>query len=175
MIATGVAIGSEPEPYRLDYLLRCDARYLTREVRVASEGDGWARTVELRRREDAWLVEVEQHGTARLADAGGDATSLTDAMDADLGLSPLFNTMPVLRHRLHVEPGSEDFVMVWISVPDLALHRSRQRYVHVATSGREHVVRFRSLDEDVPFTSDLVFDADGIVVDYPGLATRIGP
>jgi hypothetical protein len=36
-------------------------------------------------------------------------------------VSPLFNSMPVLRHALHDGGTADDFVMVWISVPALAI------------------------------------------------------
>ena len=76
--------------------------------------------------------------------------------------------MPVRRRGLHERPGSEDFVMAWVSVPDLRVHASPQRYEHV----RPGVVRFLSLDGD--FTADLELDADGLVVRYPRLAQRVG-
>nr|WP_238431772.1 putative glycolipid-binding domain-containing protein [Streptomyces cavernae] len=83
-------------------------------------------------------------------------------------MCPLTNTMPVLRHSLHRTPGERDFLMAWVSVPDLTVSPSPQRYTHLAP----HRVRFTSLDSD--FRSDLTFDPDGLVVDYPGLAHRLG-
>jgi hypothetical protein len=62
--------------------------------------------------------------------------------------------------------------MVWISVPDLGLNPSPQRYTHVETrSSSERVVRFEAVGDD--FAAEGVFDADGFVVDYPGIARRI--
>jgi hypothetical protein len=54
--------------------------------------------------------------------------------------------------------------MAWVSLPDLKVHRSEQRYEHLAP-GR---VRFSSDG----FTADLELDADGLVITYPGLARR---
>ncbi|HZR94590.1 MAG TPA: putative glycolipid-binding domain-containing protein, partial [Gaiellaceae bacterium] len=96
------------------------------------------------------------------------------AFDPDLGLSPLFNTMPVLRHRLHDGKKADEFLMVWISVPDLALHPSPQRYTHLERRGvDERVVRFEAVGDG--FVADVVFDREGLVVDYPGIATRVRP
>ena len=75
--------------------------------------------------------------------------------------------MPVRRSALHEHAGSEDFVMAWVSVPDLRVHASPQRYEHV----RPGVVRFVALDGD--FTAELELDADGFVVRYPRLAERV--
>ena len=76
--------------------------------------------------------------------------------------------MPVRRSGLHERAGAEDFVMAWVSVPDLKVHASPQRYEHV----RPGVVRYVSRDGD--FTSELEVDADGLVVRYPRLAERVG-
>jgi hypothetical protein len=73
--------------------------------------------------------------------------------------------MPVRRHRLHEQPGAVEFAMAWVSLPDLAVHRSMQRYEHLAP-GR---VRFSSDG----FEADLELDEDGLVVVYPGLARRV--
>jgi hypothetical protein len=92
---------------------------------------------------------------------------LDGALDCDLAFSPLTNLMPVRRSGLRELPGSEDFVMAWVSVPDLKVHASPQRYEHV----RPDVVRFLSLDGD--FTAELELDDDGLVVRYPRLAERV--
>jgi hypothetical protein len=74
--------------------------------------------------------------------------------------------MPVRRHKLHEQPGTVDFAMAWVSLPDLKVHRSEQRYEHLEP-GR---VRF---SDDDGFTADLELDADGLVITYPGLARRV--
>jgi hypothetical protein len=80
--------------------------------------------------------------------------------------------MPVLRHGLHRAPGAAgtgDFLMAWVSVPDLAVRASRQTYTHLARTERGGRVHFASGD----FHRDLEFDADGYVIDYPTLARRL--
>jgi hypothetical protein len=52
-----------------------------------------------------------------------------------------------------------------VAVPELTVEPSRQTYTHLGRG----LVRFASGD----FRSDLVFDTDGCVVDYPGLAARL--
>ncbi len=83
----------------------------------------------------------------------------------DLGSSPLFNSLPVLRDGL-LDGGQErDYVMRWVSVPELEVSESPQRYEPIG----DGVVRFRSGS----FTADIQFDADGLVRHYPGLAERL--
>jgi hypothetical protein len=175
--AEGFAIGFEPEPYQLRYRLRTTAQFVTSKVVVTTRGDGWARQLGLLRTTDgSWIVRADQRGTTDLPPAGGDTLALAGALDADLGLSPLTNAMPVLRHRLHEAGASVDFLMAWISVPDLSVHPSPQRYRYLETrSADERLVRFEATGEGDDFVADLVFDADGLVIDYPTIATRLGP
>lgn len=83
----------------------------------------------------------------------------------DLGLSPLFNSLPVWRDRLLVESAAREYVMRFVSVPDLTVVEAAQRYDPLG-EGR---VRFSSGD----FTADLTFDDEGLVVHYEGLAERL--
>jgi len=103
---------------------------------------------------------------------GGDMTAFDEALDCDLALSPLTNSMLVLRHGLLEGGGPVDFLMAWVSVPDLAVHASLQQYRFVRSRGGAAIVRYRSLDSD--FVADVSFDADGLVIDYPGIGRRIG-
>ena len=67
--------------------------------------------------------------------------------------------------------GPVDFTMAWVSVPDLAVRPSLQRYTAIRVDGDRHIVRYE--DED-GFMADIVFDPDGLVLDYPSLARRLG-
>jgi hypothetical protein len=83
----------------------------------------------------------------------------------DLGYSPLFNSLPVLRDDLLAGGRARDYLMRFVSMPELDVVDGEQRYEPLG-SGR---VRFRSGD----FAADLDFDDDGFVVRYAGLAERI--
>lgn len=172
MGARGTALRTAPVPYRLDYEFDAADDFVTRILHVRSEGAGWGRDLQLERRSDGrWSVDVTHRGEVHLPDAGGDAAPFQDALDCDLGLSPLTNTMPVLRHNLLGGGGPLEFTMAWVSVPDLAVRASRQSYEHLRTHDSGAVVRYRSLDGT--FVADISFDADGFVMDYPGLARRV--
>ena len=154
--ASGVQLGAEPEPYRAEYHLDAPRDWITRRLEVDASGAGWRRTLVL-----------EHDGAGAWTLDGAPAPELDGALDCDLAFSPLTNLMPVRRSAVHAEPGSHDFAMAWVSIPDLAVHRSPQRYEHL----RPGAVRFISLDSD--FTADLELDADGLVVRYPRLADRV--
>ena len=156
VLATGVQLGVEPEPYLVEYRLDAPSGWITRRLEVEASGAGWRRSLTL-----------EHDGAGRWTADGERLAELDGALDCDLAFSPLTNLMPVRRSALHERAGSEDFVMAWVSVPDLSIHASPQRYEHV----RPGVVRFVSLDGD--FTAELELDADGLVVRYPRLAERV--
>jgi hypothetical protein len=171
--ATGTQLGVDPLPYRLDYELDASDGFVTQTLEVEATGGGWTRSLRLERDGGAWRCEAEEDGEAPLPPAGGPVDGLQDALDCDLGFSPLTNMMPIRRHALHEGPGSADFVMAWVAVPDLSLHASAQRYEHVCTMDDGAIVRFvdRGLFEG--FTAELELDADALVRVYPGLARRV--
>lgn len=156
LTAEGTQIGASPEPYRLDYRLDASDGFVTRALQITATGGGWTRTLDLRNDDGRWTRE------------GDELPGLAGALDCDLGLSPLTNTMPILRSGLHRRGGAADFVMAWVSVPDLDVIASPQRYEHV----RDDVVRYVSRDGS-GFTAELQLDGDGLVVVYPELAERV--
>lgn len=158
--ASGAAIGSDPVPYRLEYWLRTSPTYVTEVLTVRAEGLGWWRSLDLRRTPDGtWTCDGAGEGDLDGPPPGGKVEA---GEDCDLGLSPLTNTMPVLRYGLHENPGQVDLVMAWVRVPHLSVERNPQRYTHLDPG----VVRY----ESEGFRADLVFTKDGLVADYPGLA-----
>jgi hypothetical protein len=172
--ASGTQLGVDPVPYRLDYKLDASDGFVTKSLEVDATGEGWSRSLRLGRDGDgAWRCEVGEEGDARLPPAGGEIEGLRDALDCDLGFSPLTNLMPVRRHALHERPGAADFLMAWVSVPELGLHASRQRYEHVRREGEGAIVKFLDLGLFAGFTAELELDADGLVRVYPSLARRV--
>ncbi|MEU3063373.1 putative glycolipid-binding domain-containing protein [Streptomyces subrutilus] len=156
--ARGRAVGTDPEPYWLSYALETGEDLATRRLTVRVEDACRVRELDLRRSPSGrWTVD------------GRPRPDLEGALDCDLGLCPLTNTMPVLRHALHRRPGEHRFLMAWVSVPDLAVRPSRQTYTHLSrTPSGGALVRYASGD----FAADVEFDAYGLVADYPELARR---
>jgi hypothetical protein len=170
--AIGTQLGVDPVPYRLDYELDAADGFVTRMLQLQATGEGWKRRFRLTHDgAGRWGCEASEEGAAALPPAGGDVEVVTGALDCDLGFSPLTNTLPVRRRGLHERRDSEDFLMAWVSVPDLGLHPSRQRYEHVRRDGEGSVVRY--VGEHRNFTSELELDRDGLVLVYPQLARRV--
>jgi hypothetical protein len=83
----------------------------------------------------------------------------------DLGLSPLFNSLPIWRDRVLENGVGRDYVMRFVSVPELEVTESEQWYEPLGSRR----LRYRSGD----FAAELEFDDDGIVLFYEGLAERV--
>ncbi len=170
--AVGVAIGTQPLPYRLDYQLETGSEFVTTRLSVTSVGDGWRRELDLHRDiEGAWRAATSEEGHLDLPPAGIDTAGLQAALDCDLGLSPVTNMMPILRHNLLQGEGAIEFTMAWVSVPGLSVRADGQRYVHVSSGPARHVIRYEAADRT--FAADITLDADGVVIDYPAIARRL--
>jgi uncharacterized protein len=137
--------------YRAHYELDARGDWITRRLRVDVPGHG--------------SLDLAHDGAGSWTVDGAARPDLGGALDCDLAFSPLTNLMPIRRHALHERPGAADFSMAWVSLPDLNVTRSEQRYEHL----RPRVVRFSSGD----FAADLELDGDGLVVTYPELARRV--
>ena len=164
-------MGLDPEPYLLEYELATAEAFITRTLTVRTQGRGWRRSLTLTRNPNgSWTADATADGETDLRPPGGDTSAFEGAVDCDLGRSRLANSTPVLRHRLLRGGGPVDFLMAWVSVPDLSVDPSGQRYTFVRHEGDLHVVRYEARGGS--FVADITFDDDGLVVTYPELATR---
>jgi uncharacterized protein len=144
LTAHGTQLGFAPVAYRLEYALETGPGFASERLQASVETLRGSRSLDLRR---------------------GRAPLDGDAVDIDLGFSPLFNSLPVLRLGLLAGGSSVDLTMAFVDVPELDVSKSRQRYIPLEPG----VVRFRS----GPVSADLVFDDDGFVIEYPGLSRRV--
>ena len=97
---------------------------------------------------------------------------LGDALDCDLGLSPVTNLLPLVRLGiLSGNRGAVEITTAWVSVPDLAVRADGQRYSLVGSDADQHVVRYEATDG--AFAADITVDRDGLVLDYPGIGRRL--
>jgi hypothetical protein len=175
--ATGTQLGLDPVPYRLDYELDAAEDWVTRQFTLRAVGEGWERSLKLARAaEGEWSIEGAHAGTdVGLGTApSGDEDAIATALDCDLAFSPLTNLMPV---RRRLPPGGEpfDLVCAWVLVPQLTVIAYPQRYEPVGElEGGGRIVRFVDRGPGAGFVAELHLDSDGLVVEYPDLATRVG-
>jgi hypothetical protein len=149
--------------FTASYRLFVDDQGVLARLSVTSAAADRERNLTLNRTEDGyWLLDTG---------SGGGRAEFGGAQDVDLAYSPLFNALPVRRLGLHRQPGDHELPMVFVMLPALEVQLVTQRYRTVSPldeRGRA-VIEFSSDD----FRAELVVDADGIVLDYPGLATRL--
>ena len=129
-----------------------------RDGDLSAQGTQLGQTYELRYRLEPGRLALDLVGDRSLD------LELDGADFFDLGWSPLFNSLPVLRDGLLDGGPARAYVMYWVDVPSLEVTRSEQRYEPLGAN----VVGFRSGS----FSAEIRFDADGFVVDYPGIARR---
>jgi uncharacterized protein len=171
------AVGtSQTASYATSWELEVAAGWITDRLSVRVHGADWWRTLALSRSSSGdWTAEIERGGDPDLPAPGlADPSTLLGAVDCDLGLCPVTNTMPIRRLGLldrHVD--ETQLTMAWVEVPSLRVLRSDQ--VYASGSGTETVgyrsIRYRSYRRN--FSAELTVDHDGIVIHYPGLARRI--
>ena len=107
--------------------------------------------------ENMWLV-TDHQGESRAAYNG--------ALDIDVVFSPFFNALPIRRLSLHERADSIALPMVYVNVPEMSVNAAIVSYT---SEGRLDGIRLRSPVAD----TTVRVDADGFIVDYPGLAEQI--
>ena len=163
--------------WALRYRLRTGPAWVTKRLDVDIDTVEGHESLTLSRDKCGWSALRSARSTDGSArDWEAELPDLGDALDCDLALCPLTNTMPVLRAGLieAAQRGDEQatsFRMAWVSVPALEVYVSDQEYSASApVDDHGAVVRFSSGD----FLTYIEVDSDGLVVNYPGLGRRIG-
>jgi uncharacterized protein len=159
IVADGVVIGvAKGRPFRARYEVRCDPGWRVRSVRVAEVGSK-APTIDL-------LADGEGRWTTR---DGATVPELGGCVDVDLSMTPFTNTLPIRRLGLAQEESAR-LSVAYIQVGKTRPWAEPQRYTRLKSPLGGELYRYESLDSG--FTADLLMDADGLVLDYPGLFKR---
>ncbi len=85
-------------------------------------------------------------------------------MTCDVVLSPFFNTLPIRRLGLHTDSVDLQVPVVYVNLLDLTIQEASLTY----SSGADGIHVLSPVS-----SSSVIVDADGFVLDYPGLAERI--
>ena len=163
-VADSLILGVEEQrPFRVRYEIHCDQQWRLRAAYLALLS-GSSQSLHLfTDGEGAWTTE-----------SGETIPSLKGCLDVDISATPFTNTLPI--RRLALQPGSSATLnMVYIAIPQMQIKVAEQRYTCLEVTSSEGRYRYESLASGVSwFTAELVVDADGLVLDYPGLFRRVG-
>ncbi len=142
-------------PWTVRYTITVDRRWHTRRANV------WAwSTAGARRR------TVRGDGAGRWEVDGVRAPDLDGCLDVDLEASACTNTFPV--HRIDTVPGRVvEAPAAYVRVDGLAVERLEQRYG--CRAGNVYDYEAPAFD----FACALHFDRTGLVLEYPGIASRV--
>jgi hypothetical protein len=161
IVADSLIVGSfDGAPLRLRYHLAADANWNTTALTVSN------------------LMTDERVDLQRTAETGwrdsnsSQRSEFAAALDVDIAATPFTNTLPI--RRLGLSPGqSQEITVVYVGVaPSLSLRSVQQRYTCLQADARGDRYLYESLESD--FKRELIVDAHGFVVDYPGIWQRAG-
>jgi uncharacterized protein len=153
-----LAFDEHGRPFRLGYQLAWDERWRLRDAQLVVTTERAMRSL--------WL---KADGEGRWRD--GEASALPEldgCIDIDIWPTPFTNTFPIRRQPMAVGERRE-FVMAWVSAPELTVRPVRQGYTRLAD--RRYL--FENLDGS-GFRAELPVDEDDVVLDYQGVFRRIG-
>jgi uncharacterized protein len=149
----------ENEPWAVRYRVSVDERW------HVVNADIWGWSVRGER-----AVRIGTDGRGRWAVDGEEVPWLEGCLDVDLESSACTNMIPV--HRLGLGVGnSAKAPAVYVRAFDLSVERLEQWYARTEDLGDR-----QSYDYSAPrfeFRCRLVYDAAGVVIEYPGLASRV--
>jgi hypothetical protein len=165
-VLSGVVVTvADGVPSTIDYVVRADRHWHTREVTVhvtsPAEPDG--RHLQLLADGDGlwWEVVQTESGPAKRL-----IVRITGCIDVDLAFSPITNTLPIRRYQL-VVGASTQVTAAWVQFPSLELATLSQRY------RRAGLTQFRYESFDHGFKAILDVDEVGLVRTYGPIWSRV--
>jgi len=144
--------------WSVSYSLELDRTWRTRHAEVvARSATGECRTT------------LEADGAGHWSVDAVAARRLDGCLDVDLESSAMTNALPVRRLGLH-EGERADAPAAYVRLLDLAVERLEQTYVRSTDDGDHQRYDYAAPAFDLACV--LVYDESGLVIAYPGIATR---
>jgi uncharacterized protein len=152
LTAQGTQLGAHP--YRLDYRLVTGEAFVAERLELSLLHEGRLRRLLMVRHPDGtWTADDRP------------LPELQGALDFDVLASPVFNSTPYLRHEMDAGGKAHDLLMAFVTVPELEVTPSEQRYTPLG----DRRVNYASGD----FSADIDFDEDGLVRLYEDYLERV--
>jgi uncharacterized protein len=149
-----VAAIEDGRAWSVAYRLLLDPSWHTRSAHVTS-----------RSAIGSWELLLEADGRGRWRVDGAPAPRLDGCLDVDLEASAFTNALPI--RRLSPPIGASfDAPAAYVRALTPDVERLEQRYT------RLEALRYDYTAPSFDFRAELVYDAEGLIVDYPGIAER---
>ncbi|MEO9299243.1 putative glycolipid-binding domain-containing protein [Devosia alba] len=133
--------------------------------RLKLDETGHVRTVRLERA-DGKVLELFSDGAGNWSDDRAEPLpELRGCIDVDISATPLTNSLPLWRCDWIIDQ-PQRFTMAWIDADAMSVQRHEQVYTRLDDT------RFRFQSVGDGFERIITVDADGLVLDYPGLFVR---
>ena len=145
-------------PFRLRYRIEAAPDWTMRRCEISVEEPG--------QRERRLDLRVEGDGRWRDEASGQSLPALEGSREVDIQVSPFTNSLPIWRLTL-AQGHSAEIRAAYITVPELTLAPAPQRYTRLGSD------RYRYEGLGTGFAADILIDADGLVLDYPGVFERV--
>jgi uncharacterized protein len=142
------------------------------EYAIDLDKTGATRSAQIRGRSAAGLstASLEADGEGRWLVDGMPAPQLDGCLDVDLESSAMTNALPV--RRMNLAPGARAVApAAYVRAIGLAVERLEQTYLRAPDEARQ---RYDYAAPAFDFTCQIIYDASGLVLDYPGIAVRAG-
>lgn len=154
--STGV---EEGQAWSISYVLVVDSGWATRSAELVG-----------RTERGAHRLRLQGDGSGEWRLDGASAPHLDGLLDVDLEGSAFTNALPM--HRLGLRVGeSADAPAAYVRESDLTVERMEQRYTRLEDdSGRR---RFDYESPGFDYRDELVYDENGLLLAYPGIAERV--
>jgi hypothetical protein len=145
--------------FAVGYAIELDEAWHTRSAEISGQSAGRTRALSLKGNgQGIWRVD------------GVAAPNLDGCLDLDLESSSLTNAFPV--HRLGLRAGEQSAApAVYVRAVDLAVERLEQHYLRIDDDPGHQ--RYWYTAPAFDFRCELVYDRAGLVLEYPGIATRV--
>lgn len=154
IVAEGVVVGDCGDgPFGCSYRICCDARWRVRSLDVHAAGG------------ESLVLTSDGCGNWRDGDGLAQA-ELSGCIDVDIAATPFTNTLPIRRlgkslaHRTGI-------MVVYVPVPSLKVRPAEQAYTPLEGG------RYLYEGPIGAFQAELEVDADGLVLRYPALFSRL--
>lgn len=147
------------EPWAVRYALLVDEDWTTERIEVTGHSA-----------ESHGSLVLEHDGSGHWRLDGETAGDLEGCMDVDLEASAFTNALPIHRLNLAVSQAANARA-AWVRARDLRVEPLDQSYARVADEGG--LERYDYSAPALDFSAQLAYDRHGLVVNYPGLSTRV--